>query len=264
MRVQHLLFFLLLQIGINAQVKIGEIADDNSAALQVSDFSNKGVLIPRVEITDITNKQKPIANPADGMIVYNHGHVIAEGVYIWFNNKWNQLADTNNIVGFLLLQRTTDYPMSLPANTFVNLSNADLQIFHNDFGAIYDDATGIITLPGKSGYIINMCLNIRTTAETATSGVASTPVNAHNYQVKLINPNTGTQYGETINFNAISSGSVSTAKSHIVNVSFSFYTRGTTPLEIIPSIAHGTNGTYTGDIIIENIKIDVQRAMLVK
>jgi hypothetical protein len=59
-------FMTLAQVGINTSNPY------NSAALQV-ESSNKGILIPRVNITNTTSQSPISVTPKDGLLVYNSG-----------------------------------------------------------------------------------------------------------------------------------------------------------------------------------------------
>ena len=62
-------------LGINTT---GSVAN-TSAALDV-DFTNKGVLIPRVALSSLTDAVT-VANPATSLLVYSKGGAIADGYY---------------------------------------------------------------------------------------------------------------------------------------------------------------------------------------
>ncbi len=50
--------------------------------------NNKGIQLPVVSITDITNKNTPILNPINGLVVFNSGtELVPEGIYIWVATK---------------------------------------------------------------------------------------------------------------------------------------------------------------------------------
>lgn len=265
-----MLLFTIAQITY-AQVAIGKTTVNSSAVLEVSESSNKGVLLPRVDIIDILNNTSPVNNPAEGLVVYNKGNTISPGIYLWKNNKWTQLADTYNLASYMMLQRTTDYNIlgNLANGTFKNFTDAAFTTISNDIGASYNTTTGLITLPGNSGYLVNVCLNIKTTLESSTLGIGGTPVHLHQYLVKLVDPVSGTQYGRTISINA---QSIASNKTHTLNLSFSFVATFDTPINLVPSIAHDAGGTYqlnaggtspnNGEIIITNAKIDIQRSAL--
>lgn len=271
MKKTYILLLLCIVNILFAQVAIGKSTVNSSAVLEVSESTNKGVLLPRVDIIDILNNTTPISNPTEGMVVYNKGNSISPGMYIWKNNRWNQIADTYNLASYLILQRTTDYPIlgGLANGTFKNFNDVAFGVVSNDIGASYNTVTGVITLPGNSGYLVNVCLNIRTAIESNTAGIGGTQVHLHQYLVKLIDPATGTQYGKTISLNA---QSIASNKTHTLNLSFSFVTTSATPINLMPSIAHDAGGTYqtgaggttpnNGEIIITNAKVDIQRSAL--
>ncbi|WP_288447674.1 hypothetical protein [uncultured Chryseobacterium sp.] len=266
-----LLLLLIAAQTIIAQVAIGKTIVNNSAVLEVSDSNNKGVIFPRVDIKDQFNKTSPVNNPVEGLMVYNQGNTISPGLYLWKNNKWTQLSDTYNLVDYMMLQRTTDYSVlgGLANGTYKNFNDAALTVIYNGIGAAYNSTTGVVTLLGNSGYLVNVCMDVRTAIESSTAGVAGTPVHAHQYLVKLIDPVTGTQYGKTISLNT---QSIASNKTQTLNMSFSFVTNSATPINLVPAIAHDTGGTYengvggttpnNGEIIITNAKIDIQRSAL--
>lgn len=271
MKRSYILLLLIIAHTIYAQVGIGKTSINTSAVLEVSESTNKGVLLPRVDIVDILSNTSPVIAPAQGLIVYNKGNSISPGLYIWKNNRWTQMADTYNLVSYMMLQRSTDYPIlgGFTNGTFKNLTDASFTVVSNDIGASYSTSSGAITLPGNSGYLVNLCLNIRTALESNTAGIGATPVHLHQYLVKLVDPVTGTQYGKTISINA---QSIASNKTHTLNMSFSFVSTSATPISLVPSIAHDNGGTYqmgaggttpnNGEIIITNTKVDIQRSAL--
>lgn len=258
---------------LDAQVAIGKSNVDASAALDVADTGNKGVLLPRVDIIDILNGTTPIASPKEGLIVYNKGNSISPGLYIWKNNKWTLIADTRNTLGFMLLQRSVNYNIlgGVPNGTFKNFNDAAFTVLKNEIGGSYNPTTGYVTLPGNSGYMVNICFNIITTQESATAGIGNGPLHLHQYTVKLIDPSTGIQYGKSLSINAQSLATTG-ARAHTLNLSFSFVTSGTAPIQLMPSIAHMAGGTYesgaggiipnNGEIIITTAKMDIERSVL--
>lgn len=271
MKKSYILLLFIIAQTLYAQVGIGKTTINSSAALEISESTNKGVLLPRVDIIDILNKTTPVNNPAEGLVVYNKGNSISPGIYVWKDNKWTQMADTYNLVSYMMLQRSTDYTVlgSFANGTFKNFNDAAFTVMSNDIGGSYNAATGAITLPGNSGYLVNVCLNIRTTQESTTAGIGGTQVHLHQYLVRLVDPVTGNVYGKTISINA---QSIASNKTHTLNMSFSFVSTSATPITLIPSIAHDAGGTYqmgaggtapnNGEIIITNAKVDIQRSAL--
>lgn len=271
--MKELLIFtsiFVLQIT-NAQVSIGQTTVNSSAALEISSSTNKGVLLPRVDIVDILNQNIPISNPANGLLVYNKGNTITSGLYIWKNGRWTEIADSFNVASYMILQRSTDYTIlaNLPNGIFKNFNDANLNVLYNNIGATYNNATGVITLPGSSGYIVDATLDIGNSDESPTAGIGNSPIHLHQYELKLIDPVSGIQYGNSISINA---QSIASNKSHTLTFSFSFVNSLQTPINLLLAMAHTNGGTYelglggatvnNGQITISNIKLDIERSLL--
>lgn len=67
----------------------------SSAGLDV-DFPDKGMLLPRVSLTQTTSPA-PITSPATSLIVYNTATIndVTPGYYFWDGSKWVRLFDSN-------------------------------------------------------------------------------------------------------------------------------------------------------------------------
>jgi len=86
---------------------------DASAGLDVS-FTDKGLLIPRVALTQTTSPS-PITSPATSLLVYNTATVndVKPGYYYWDGTKWVRLVSgkgdiTCNTANFVLKSNGTD------------------------------------------------------------------------------------------------------------------------------------------------------------
>jgi hypothetical protein len=68
-------------------------APDNSAALDIRDFTNKGLLIPRIALTSNTDVTT-IPSPALSLLVYNTGTggLTPAGYYYWDGSRWVRLV----------------------------------------------------------------------------------------------------------------------------------------------------------------------------
>ena len=77
------LFTILLAIPVNAQVGINTSTPSASSVLDITS-SNKGGLFPQYDITVLNSTATPIANPADGLMIYNKGgaSTFPKGYYI--------------------------------------------------------------------------------------------------------------------------------------------------------------------------------------
>lgn len=110
-----ILFIILLFTNfINAQVTIGSGLAPNSGALldlkennSIGNNSTKGLLLPRVDLTDLKNlypmfigdpeypaNKSAIDQQHTGLIVYNTNKkdFLCQGIYVWSGDLWTQLA----------------------------------------------------------------------------------------------------------------------------------------------------------------------------
>jgi len=104
-----LLALILLSQSINAQnIGISDVAitPDASSMLEVRS-TNKGLLIPRVELTGTTSAS-PITSPATSLLVYNTATAgtapnnVTPGYYYWTGSKWMRLLAVDDKVAWLL------------------------------------------------------------------------------------------------------------------------------------------------------------------
>lgn len=74
-----------------SQVGIGTTSPDNSAMLQV-ESADKGVLIPRISLIDVTNATSPVNTPATGLVIWNTNTAVTggngEGFYFFNGTRW--------------------------------------------------------------------------------------------------------------------------------------------------------------------------------
>ncbi len=135
------IFFLLLLFATNAtfsQVAINSSGSDaaSSAMLDISS-SNKGVLIPKMTINDISSTTSPVNAPLDGLLIYNTGSVdVDEGFYYWSGSRWNLM--TNDLTSLTTTQLNQLYETAelYENNDFGSPTSIDLDLSSNYYGWI--------------------------------------------------------------------------------------------------------------------------------
>src|SRR5690554_1494957 len=88
----------------NAQVGIGTSAPSTSAQLDIV-AENKGILIPRVELTDVNTFAPITGTQEESLLVYNtrDRNDVTSGYYYWADNQWNRVinqADLDDVSGY--------------------------------------------------------------------------------------------------------------------------------------------------------------------
>ena len=86
-----LLFVFLGNLCVFSQVGIGTTNPNSSAKLHI-ESSDKGILIPRVDIADLSTAA-PVTSPAESLLVYNENATTGKGFYYWNGSKWIGVAN---------------------------------------------------------------------------------------------------------------------------------------------------------------------------
>lgn len=92
-----LLLAILLTISTQAQVGINTDNPDPSSALDIQ-ASDKGILIPRIELNADLTESLPVENPATGLLIYNSGLNHENGFYFWNGSEWTNITSKGSIV----------------------------------------------------------------------------------------------------------------------------------------------------------------------
>lgn len=97
---------LLLLLGtqtVHAQQGFGTDKPARSAAVDIQS-SKRGLLIPRVDLVEITNGVTPINTPAQSLMVYNEKkqNDVAPGYYYWDTDRWVRFAQQGDITAINL------------------------------------------------------------------------------------------------------------------------------------------------------------------
>lgn len=215
-KMKKLLFYVVIAFAIlsssdmMAQQGFGTNTPDKSAAVDIVS-TKRGMLIPRVALTETTNNS-PVTAPATSLMIYNTASVndVTPGFYYWDGAKWVRFMDTDSdhttsVVagqGIVVTPDTTDpnnteYTVSVapgaseemvlvtiedPANPgeYITewISYADFldDLIAADNGLTYNDTTGTVELGGT--------LNRDTTISTGENDLIFTRDNNGSIQIK--------------------------------------------------------------------------------
>lgn len=114
MRTILLVCFGLLSAGVSLypQVKIGDNPSTlNSNSLLELESTNKGFLVPRINLSGLTNVAPLTAPVPIGMTVYNIGTAIPTGYYFWDGTRWLRLLTSGNYRdNYVLVKSAADFP----------------------------------------------------------------------------------------------------------------------------------------------------------
>jgi hypothetical protein len=176
---------LLLNICAFSQIKIGDnptIIDANS--ILELEHTNKGVLIPRVSIDDLSNEAPLTATVAEGTLVYNINGSTENGFYYWNGTKWQLLlTNVTKRDNYVLVKSEADLPV--PSGGIITLAAG---VFYEINGTVL--LTNQIALNGS--YIQGADANNDKLIYTPSSGALFTGGNGGTIKVLTLSaPNAG-------------------------------------------------------------------------
>jgi hypothetical protein len=126
-----------------AQIGIQTDNPDPSSALDIV-ATNKGVLIPRVTLTNDLAAPAPINNPATGLLIYNSGIFQPEGFYYWNGTQWTPFTSEG---GSLDCWTTTGNAGTIPGANFIGTTDSIVfAIYTNNTERLRVDPDGQIII----------------------------------------------------------------------------------------------------------------------
>ncbi|MGH1519946.1 hypothetical protein [Chryseobacterium sp. JK1] len=181
---------------IKAQVGINTNTPNTSSVLDINS-SNKGVLFPQYDLTVLNSTSTPIANPADGLMIYNKGgaSTFPKGYYVWIRDQWQRaiLSGDEPQAMSLTIGPNILIPTGSTNNTLTNFVVASNKITGASLGS--DKST--ITLPAGT-YIVRY--SVDSTGGSNNTGTANTQYLSQNFTCTrsyLINASSNTTISET-------------------------------------------------------------------
>lgn len=133
-----LVFFVAIGYSQNVAINGTGVVGDASAGLDIS-FTNRGLLIPRLALTQTTNPA-PVTSPATSLLVYNTATIndVTPGYYYWGGTQWIRF-NTGSGNGWL----TTGNSGTNPSTNFIGtIDNVDWVIRTNNTERIRVGANG--------------------------------------------------------------------------------------------------------------------------
>ncbi|REC52840.1 MULTISPECIES: hypothetical protein [Chryseobacterium] len=87
--------------GTNNNIGIGTNAPNTNSILDMSS-SDKGILIPRVNLTSSTQDlngdgDNNVANQPEGLLVFNSGSTLEKGYYFWNGTEWRNIKNSSSV-----------------------------------------------------------------------------------------------------------------------------------------------------------------------
>ncbi len=192
----YITYMVLFSILAKAQVGINTNTPNASSVLDINS-SNKGVLFPQYDLLVLNSTSTPVANPADGLIIYNSGgaSTFPKGYYVWIRNQWQRIivSGSEPQAMSLLINPGILIPTGSTNNTLGNFTLTSNKIIGASLAA--DNST--ITLPAGT-YIVRY--SVDSSNANNNNGTANTQYLGQNFTCTrsyLINSATSTTITET-------------------------------------------------------------------
>ena len=92
-RIVLFTLFLIITTACYAQVGIGNISPHESSLLDIHNSAgDKGVLIPRVNIPNLSSQNPIVGTAAESLLVYNTNTTTGKGFYYWSGSSWIKVS----------------------------------------------------------------------------------------------------------------------------------------------------------------------------
>jgi hypothetical protein len=147
---------LFFALPMRAQVTIGsQQTPDANALLDLKQdgTANKGLLLPRVALVAL-NDPSPLANHVKGMLVYNNGTAVPEGIYYDDGNQWVATTGGQATPRLLIKELSTagNYTISVADDNYLIVTTAETVFtFPTDGTFTAADAGIIVRIINLSG-----------------------------------------------------------------------------------------------------------------
>lgn len=176
----------LSSIQTKAQVGINTSTPNPSSVLDINS-TNKGVLLPQYDLSILNSTSTPVANPVDGLIIYNKGGLSTylKGYYIWIRDRWERAIIGGSEPQIMSLYKKRDNPFTDPALVLVPTNSTNNAI--NQFSVASNRITNASLAADQS--TINLPAGIyifRYSVDTLTDNTSTTPANTTYFSKNLV------------------------------------------------------------------------------
>lgn len=90
------LVFLLFTLFLNAQVGVNTLTPAGGAILDI-ESTDRGVLVPRVNLTNLSVISPIVGGSPESLLVYNTNVTTGKGFFYWNGSRWQSISSKNKI-----------------------------------------------------------------------------------------------------------------------------------------------------------------------
>jgi len=184
------------------------VTPNTNAMLDIAS-SNKGILIPRINLTSTIldlngDGDNNIANQPQGLLVYNSGSTLAKGYYFWNGSEWRNVDNSTSVAPSITSLDCTSASISPSTYTAGTAYSGVMTINYNGGnGGTYNAGTPIGPINGlyftlQSGKLLNGSgqLSFTVTGTPSLSSPTATNVPVNNSLVSFYTGSCTAQIGQ--------------------------------------------------------------------
>ncbi|SHL98920.1 beta strand repeat-containing protein [Flavobacterium chilense] len=174
-----LVVLFLISFATYSQVGIGTLTPSSSAQLEVT-ASDKGVLIPRLNLTGSTDATTITSGNINSLLVFNTATVsdIKPGYYYWYENKWNRIiisSEVSTSPGTVIYNPTTQVFSYIDVSGNTQVIDINTIVKANEtITTLVNNGGGSYTYTNESGTAVN--IDVTGDVTTNFNTIASNPV----------------------------------------------------------------------------------------
>lgn len=244
MKIQVILF-MFLSLGIYAQTGVNTRNPHPSAQVHISS-TDKGVLLPQYQLTNLSSAVTPVSNPVVGSLIFNTGGAFMKGYYYWDGSKWNRLIVNSEMDQILNLRISGTYTasndqskllISGTTNNYINFGSSNGTNYINSLG-VPNPTNEYITLPAGT-YKVDISLDCISPNASDFNNIGN---NSHVYNIvaSIVDTNNNLLTDEKT-VTSISGTSTSSVQGYY----FSFVFKLTTQQQVRLNLKHGLGRSTT-------------------
>lgn len=222
--INNFIFMLLLaNVNIYAQVGIGTTSPFSGSILDV-ESTDKGLLIPRVNIEDLNTIAPVVGGGEESLLVYNTNVTTGKGFYYWNGSIWVTFSVTTYLFnnGLTETSGTVKLGGTLIENTEIDLDTYNLKVKgqNNTMLTMHSDIEYTHFGQGSINNPIDYLPSTTFNNSTFTDFIGTNPTNHPTFNIDVVLGYKGTQVGGS----AIKMGSIE----HMIDGSGSIFVHGIT------------------------------------
>ncbi len=234
-----------------AQVGMNGNSPDKSSILDMSSLSNKGLLIPRINLLNLTDNLT-IQNPASSLLVYNTNTALTGGVgyYYWDGSSWKRIVTLADLPSAANTWKTTGNAGTTPGTNFLGTTdNTGLVVKTNNSEQMRVTSGGNMGIGTSTpASLLHVAGDLSVSKELKAGGNATTAGNPGTTG-QVLTSNGSSSAPIWANMSAVKG--LSSVQFFVLSTSTSHSTTGSTTFNNVPGLSYSYTAPADGVLIVQ-------------